>query len=632
MTRILALLSSAALLAAAAHAQCPQATNAGLVNWDAFSGYASTFGAADEGIAAVALPFSFPMPGYVGTLDQMWVNSNGEIYLADSAAGLLAPTGAASYGMDGFAELQGALGSLPRIACLGDDHESSAVAGSNWSVTVDTSVAGQATVTWVDMARYLNATDRFSFQATLFASGTVQFDYGTTIPGDIRFVGISVGNLEPSTSGSQDLTTLPASTPTEGILYQAFTAATWDLAGQTVLIVPDFTPGIENYSVAAVVPYAPGTCASHVAAGTGCHSFVGPDLNSSLFQLFAGSPAAKAALDGNALQFTLTGSGYTATWLPGVAAALYVAPVTPTAFPANDDITSTFSPSSAIPIPGGLASTWTMGPNGILTAGAVGNQGSDFTPSLAETATATGLAFYTWRDWNPAESGSNPVVWEEIGGVLYVTWNSVEAYGTPSPNPGTFQFQVNMTTGDVTIVWVSFEGSTSTASVVVGCTLAGAGPTPTSVTLSTATPFVMAPPVSLSPMGLSAAPRPIINPSTLVTYTATNLPEFIPGSGIYLSTMFLSVTPIPAFPLTGILTTVPGCNAYIGTLDLDLGAQLTLTPAATWSFTFDNVVFGPGNVIAAQAVALFDSAFPLVNGEAGGFLVSNGVVSTTELQ
>jgi hypothetical protein len=49
-----------------------------------------------------------------------------------------------------------------------------------------------------------------------------------------------------------------------------------------------------------------------------------------------------------------------------------------------------------------------------------------------------------------------------------------------------------------------------------------------------------------------------------------------------------------------------------------------------WTFTYDNVFFAPGNVIAAQAVALFDSAFPLPNGEYGGFLFTNGVLSTTQ--
>ena len=54
------------------------------------------------------------------------------------------------------------------------------------------------------------------------------------------------------------------------------------------------------------------------------------------------------------------------------------------------------------------------------------------------------------------------------------------------------------------------------------------------------------------------------------------------------------------------------------------------TPSAAWNLTFDNVIFAPGDVIAAEAVGVFDPTFPLGNGEAGGFLVSNGVQSTTQ--
>ncbi|MBL9079908.1 MAG: hypothetical protein JNL08_20610 [Planctomycetes bacterium] len=638
MNRSFALLSSAALLAAAVTAQCPQGTTAGLVKWSSGSSYASTFVVDDEGITnpPVALGFSFPMPGVTANLDQMWVNSNGEIYLSDSTAGLTQPAGGASFGVDSVAEMRGPAAGSPRVVCCGDDQQGSIAVGATWSVTIDQSVAGQATVTWIDMRRFANTTgDRFSFQATLFSSGAVQYNYGSTIPGDVRYVGISIGNNE-GVGPSQDLTTLPTSLATESILFEAFTAATWDLAGQSVLITPDFTPGVETYTVAAVTPYVAPTCASNTNYGVGCHSFSYDPTN--LFELFLDIPAAKAALDGNALQFTLTPNGYIANWLPGVAGALYVAPsLTATVVANADDTTTNFTPVGSYPIPGGVAPSWTISSNGILTAGATGNQGTGFTPTLAATATATGLAFYgAWTDHNPAETGSGKVKWEEVGGTLYVTFDGVEHRGgTPTLAPSTFQFQVSPV-GDVTVLWTSYSISNATNDVLVGCTLAGAGATPVSRTLSTSTPYTLdstASPITLTPMTLSAAPRPVINPSTNVTYTAGNLPEFIPSSGVYISTMFLSVNPLPGgFPLTGILTTVPGCNAWILSLDLDLGGQVTFAPTATWNFTFDNVNFAPGNNIAAQAVALFDPAFPLGNGEAGGFLFSNGVLSNVQAQ
>jgi hypothetical protein len=481
------------------------------------------------------------------------------------------------------------------------------------------------------MARYANSTDKFSFQAVLFSSGVVQFNYGTTFPVGLtgRWIGISVGNAEPSTGGSQVFTTLPASPLTEGILYE--TVANFDTyVGQSVLIAPDFTVGNENYVVAAVTPYVPTPCASNVAYGAGCHSYTGPDLSSSLAELFVGSPAAKAALDGNAMLFTIAGSGYSAQWVPA-GGALYVAPTAgATILSLTDDSTTTFTPSTPVPVPGGTVPVWTISSNGILTAAATGNNGTSLGATLAAVGTAPGLGWYCWRDFNPAATGSGKVKTEEVSGVLYLTFDGVYEYGTT--NPATFQWQINLTTGDVFMVWSSLAVSTNTTNFVVGASLAGVGPTPVSTALSTASPFLMVKPNNLTPMTLSAAPTPRINPSTVVGFTANNLPEFVPTSGIYLSTLFLSVNPNPGgFDLAGILTTVPGCNAWILTLDLDLGAQLTFAPTATWNFTFSNAFFAPGNVIGAQAVALFDSNFPLFNGESGGFLFSNGVLSTTHV-
>lgn len=375
------------------------------------------------------------------------------------------------------------------------------------------------------------------------------------------------------------------------------------------------------------------SAAYHQNYGSGCHNFAAPDVSSSFMQSFAGSPAAKAALDGNAMLWSYTGNGYVATWLPGLATALYVAP-TPaaTVVASGDDTVATFTPTLATPVPGGLATQWTVSSNGVLTAGAVGNQGTAYTASLAATATATGLAWYTWRDFNStAASGSGQIKTEEVGNVLYVTFDGVYEFGTT--NPATFQWQVDMSSGNVTMVWTSMAVSSNTTTMVVGSTLAGAGPTPVSQTFATATPFVMTLPQTLAPLALSASPAPVINPSTLVTYTIGNIPEFVPGSGVYLSVLYLSLNPVPAgLDLTGLLTSRPGCRAYIGTLDFGIGAAITGTPTNAVSFPFSAPAFAPGTTIAAQAVSLFDPAFPLLNGESGGVLVSNGVRSTTQLQ
>lgn len=408
---------------------------------------------------------------------------------------------------------------------------------------------------------------------------------------------------------------------------------TYNAAAELWLLVQGSHPNLTNVTAPHItaLQIRDLSVAYHQNFGNGCYNYTGPDTTN-FMTAYAGTPAAKADLDGNALLFVNTGTGYVATWLPGVANALYVAPTATATIVANaDDTTTTFSPSVPIPVPGGLAPQWTVSSNGVLTAAAVGNQGTTFGGTLALTAPATGLAWYNWRDFNPGATGSGKVKTEEAGGVLYVTFDGVYEYNTT--NPATFQWQINLASGDVTMLWTSLAVSVNTTTMVVGSTLAGASTVPTSVTFSTATPFVMAPPLTLAPLSLSASPAPVINPSTTVTYTINNIPEFVPGSNLYVSVVFLSVAPVPGgLDLTGILTNLPGCRAYIASLDLGIGTAVTTVPTNSAAFTFSAPVFTPGASIAAQAVALFDPSFPLMNGANGGFVFSNGVLSVTQLQ
>jgi hypothetical protein len=629
MPRISVAVSSLVLLTASAAAQCllpATGAPASLVPWDNFSGFTSTWPADDEGITnaitLTAFP-SFPMVGAVGTLDRMFVHSNGHIYLVDSTQFLSAPVGGQSYEWTTLGGMRGGIGGSARIVPFGDDLEASGVAGASWGVTVDQTVPGQVRVCWTDVGAYPSSVDRFSFSTTLHASGVVEFSYGAGIAGGSRYVGISIGNDVGSTaSPSRDLTAT-ADSGTEGMLYELFTTTSWDLAGRTVLLSPNGTGGY--ISVVTCEP------ANHTAYGAGCYDIAQPN---SVYQLFADAPSAKAALDGNGMLYVLNGQGYSANWIPGFAVN-YVPPTgAATSFPVSNDGTFTITPSVPIPVPGGVASAWTVSMNGILTAAATGNNGGDWTPTGPEMVgtAAPNLGFYCWHDYNPAEVGSGPVQHEEIAGVLYVTWNGVECYGTPSPNLATWQFQVDMTTGNVTLVWVSMDPSTVGASsgddTLVGCTLAGVGVDPGTQVLSTTLPVSLS--VDILPLTLSASPAPVINPSTVVTYTIANVPEFAPGAGVHLATLFLSLGSLPGVDL-GILG-APGCNAYIAALDLNISVAPSLTPTATTTVTFSDVFFAPGNVVYAQAVALFDPAFPLPNGQnAFGLTVSNGVMSTTHL-
>ena len=277
--------------------------------------------------------------------------------------------------------------------------------------------------------------------------------------------------------------------------------------------------------------------AYHTKIGTGCYD----SFTSALTQLFADSATAKPVLDGNALTFLNTGTGYIALWTAGGASG-YVAPSGSATILASltDDGSTTITPSLATPVPGlGTTATWAVASNGVLTAGGTTNAaGSE--AGLAAVGTATGLAFYTWRDWNPAAAGSGKVKTEEIGSMLYITWDGVYTYNTTTPT--TFQFQVDMATGNVTMLWVDYSPVATLEPNVIGATLAGASSTPPSTDLTTALPFLMG--ADMKAMSLTVAGRPINNGPAPV-YTISNIPEYFPGAGFSGLAVVFGFTQIP---------------------------------------------------------------------------------------
>ena len=649
MSRVLALLSSTLLLAAMARAQCPQANDAGLVPWDANLGYAATFAADDEGISPpIPLPspifWSDPVQAPVNLLDTVWIGSNGEIYLTDSTAGLTEPAGGALYGVTNLAEFEGAPGSSVRIVCLGMDTQASIAPGANWSVTWS-STPLSFTVTWHDMRRYGNTTgDRFSFQLRIeFLSAfdtRLDFDYSATVPGATQWVGVSSANgvSSPAPVALSSPWIQGGSMPSR----EEFTAATWDLAGlrRHVYVFWDPTFGsADTTSYGGPIPNPSGPCADNAPYGTGCHAYDVLSPTETFYQFFPDAAAANAGLQGNALVLIPNGLGYDAFLDPGAAFLYYFPPTAgATTLTPNDDGNEVVTLPVPFPSNQGPVSQINVSHNGVITLGPVANNDGDFNITGPEVAAATGEAFYSFSDFR--DDNTTPVPSGTIktdllfGQLLTVTWENVDHWANPQVStPSTFAFQFDLVTGSVIILWQMVDTNTTSqfgSSWLVGYTGPGAGIDPGSTMLPPMlSPFTTVNNSSVPAMTLSAAPRPRINPSTVVTYTAHGLPEAAPGSGFYLSTLFFSLAPLPGgFDLAGILTTVPGCNAWIGSLDLDLGAQLTPVPTASWTYTFANGTFAPGDAIAAQAVALFDPAFPLGNGESGGFVFSNGVLST----
>lgn len=631
MPRLPILLPAISLLTLAAAAQCPQGSPLYLVPWNSSAGYASTFSVQDEGLTSTPVPLATPffMPGAIGTLDQLWINSNGELYLADSTWGLLAPIDGAYVGINSIAEMRGATaGASARICALGGDHTASAVAGSSWVIALDNeaSVPGQVTVTWTDLARFGNTTDRFSFRCDLvLATGVVRFSYGPTLPASgnsTRLVGISIGNgVGTTTSQSIDLSSGATSPP--GICYEIFNSTNaWDLTGRTLTL----TPSLGAYA-ATIAPFSAPPCAQATLYGRGCY-----DVGNSMHQVFANVPAARTYLEGHSVELTRTQNGYWSQWNVGGASAFRAPDPSNLTYqaltgfaPDADDGSVTFT-SSAIPVPGGSVSTWNVSVNGILTAAATANNVMDWSPAAADMANDTvapALGFYCWRDFTLNDTVPNGMITkEEAGGVLYVTWNAVEAYPLGTVNPSTWQYQLEIATGDVTIVWQSFDASTATSPILVGATLAGPGATPGEVQLAKRYEIGL----PQDPLRLTVTGRPVITgtsgPSTLLAFTVSNIPDLGGIGATVLRFDNLPSTPLSGFDLS---PWMPGCDNLINTV---MGIPITLnftTPTDTLRIAFPPTL-APGDTWYAQAISLLPYPGSLPNGQNPlGIVSSNGV-------
>ena len=352
----------------------------------------------------------------------------------------------------------------------------------------------------------------------------------------------------------------------------------------------------------------------HATIGQGCYDYVG----TTLAEEFPSAAAWKAKLDGNSLVFINTGTSYIALWTIGGGAA-YVAPVSPTVHTVGDEGEVVITPSLATPAPGGAVTDWTIHANGVITAGTVGNTASYFGMNRAAMGADTGLAFYTFADMNEGAAGQ--VVSEEVGNMLYITWDAVETFANPG-DTNTFQYQIDMSTGNVSIVWVSM-GSIDVETNIVGATLAGAGQTPPSTDLTTAVPFVFGT-GDMAAMNLSVVGAPINNGPAPV-YTISNIPEYFPGAGFSGLAVVFGFTQIPGGVNLGPGPFDIGADGCSGYMFPDVIVIIGLVPFGPVSFPIPwSIPSAPGQ-LWMQAVAEFVPG-TLPNGQnIGGKVTSNAL-------
>ncbi len=317
-----------------------------------------------------------------------------------------------------------------------------------------------------------------------------------------------------------------------------------------------------------------GTIATNTTLGQGCERKF-----NSVYQLFGNATAAGPALTGNALQLVPTGTGYVATWIPGAASALYVPPVAATQLLTGDDGVANYT-TIAAPFPSltGPQPTLQVSGNAIIAYGATA---IDYPGTQSYQPTSNGFlnstlgGFYAWHDYNQAEAGSGQIKAEEIGSVLYITFDGVESYASPEVlNPSTLQFQLDLTSGVVTMVFLNIDSnatSTFGSAHLIGWTTPGASAEPGSTNFATAGVIVTQDPEVL-PLRLSASTRPVLG--TNWNFNVTN----VPATGVF-GIDILGLTD-PGFNDLFFLG-LPGCGLR-ASLDVS-GAWLVTGATHPWS-------------------------------------------------
>ena len=266
--------------------------------------------------------------------------------------------------------------------------------------------------------------------------------------------------------------------------------------------------------------------ATNTSLGAGCVA-----AYNSFFELFSTATPAAAALSGNTLQLIPVASGYQGVWLPGTAAAFFVPPVAGVPLATADDGVVTYNlTSGSFPTPQGPQSALLVSGNAIVAWGGIamdypGTQSYAPTPTGFLNSTLGGI--YAWHDYNVTESGSGQILAEEVGGVLYVTFNGVESYASPEgANPSTLQFQLDLATGGVRIVFVSVNGNATSlygSGHLIGVTSPGASANPGSVALATASSAqLLTQNPETMPLALTATSRPVLG--TTWNLTTSNVP------------------------------------------------------------------------------------------------------------
>ena len=246
--------------------------------------------------------------------------------------------------------------------------------------------------------------------------------------------------------------------------------------------------------------------------------------------------------------FTLINQGTSYVALPFGSYVAPTAAATPLAL--GDDASVAVPLAGAMPYPGGVATALEVCSNGFVSTGQ-GN-GTGFTPNASAWLTSVLPRWGSWHDYNPSVAGSGQVKTEQVGSVLYITWDGVFDYGGTTPN--TWQLQFDTASGNVTYAWQAMSNLGN--GHLVGFAGGGTSNDLGSIDISALLPATFSTSAAdNNPLALASG-RPVIN--TTFALTTTNVPASAAFAFTILS--FTQVTPAQELSAFG----MPGCYQHVG--------------------------------------------------------------------
>lgn len=503
---------------------------------------------------AQAIGFAFPLAG--STYTDIHISDHGLAFLSNAGVPT-PPAGGAFVYTPSLANF--GIGN-PIIAAMWSD---TVGGGINSGVYIDSS-ASSCRIEWRNVNSFGFAT-QFNLAMTLFPNGNIQFDYDPSVTNASTFGGVSDNGIVGVTTGGALTTPVDLSAGganANNIVFENWvTANTFDMQNNSLLMIQT-NPG---WSYVLLGPSS--NCANAVDYGTGCG---GGGIDS----IYESYTSTSFDLVGSSISWIRGADNYTVINLPGT-----FVPPTPAAQAVAAgllDGQQQFTLSSAMPIPGGTTTVLN-----ITTKGQVELNGTpgviDFLPSAAKLLDWPNAAFHCWHDFyqGPTAPGAGAILFEEIGGVAYATWNAVASFS--STQTSTVQWQFNLASGNATLVVVSAGGIGDLVNLdftVVGYSVGGVSADPGSTDLS-AIPGAVLVTDFILPLALTTNGSPTIGSATF-GYELTNVPALVPVAFLFFGDTQLN----PGIPLDSI--GMAGCTAWT---NANLGSVAVPVVGGTGLFT-----------------------------------------------